>query len=73
MFCGIDRDTRECFVIPVECRDAATLLPIIRQFILPGTTIPNDQWAAYNSIASDPNNYEHLTVNHSVNFVDPET
>ena len=72
MFGGIDCDTRECFAIPVECRDAATFLPIIRQFILPGTTILSDQWA-YNTIASDPNNYEHLTVNHSVNFVDPET
>ena len=69
MFGGIDRDTREYFAVPVE---RATLLSIIREFILPGTTILNDQWAAYNSIASVPNNYEYQTVNHLFNFVDPE-
>ena len=57
----------------MEHQGAATLLPIIREFILPGTTILSDQWAAYDSISSDPNYYEHQTVNYSVNFVDPET
>ena len=75
VFGGIDRDTRECFAVLVDRRDAATLLPIIHDFILPGTTIYSDQWAAYNNIANGPHpqKYTHQTVNHSVNFVDPNT
>ena len=75
VFGGIDRDTRECFAVLVDHRDAPTLLPIINEFILPGTTIYSDQWAAYNNIANDthPQKYTHQTVNHSVNFVDSNT
>lgn len=73
VFGGIDRDTRECFAVTVEKRNAATLLPIIQQFILPGTIILSDQWAAYNMISSCPDGYEHKTVNHSLHFVDPDT
>ena len=73
VFGGIDRDTRECFAVLVDQRNAATLLPIIDQFILPGTTIYSDEWAAYNNIVNSPNNYTHGTVNHSRNFVDPTT
>jgi transposase-like protein len=73
VFGGIDRDTRECFAVTVEKRDAPTLLPIIQQFILPGTTILSDQLAAYNNITSCPEGYEHKTVNHSLHFVDPVT
>lgn len=58
-------------MVPVDRRDANTLLPIVQQFILPGTTIISDMWGAYNTL----NNlgYQHLTVNHSINFVDPIT
>ena len=76
VFGGIDRDTRECFAVLVNRRDAATIIPIIHQFILPGTTIYSDQWAAYNAINNnnnEPGRYIHKTVNHSVNFVDPIT
>ena len=58
-------------MVPVDRRDAATLLPIIQQFILPGTTIVSDLWGAYNTVGNL--GYAHLTVNHSVNFVDPLT
>ncbi len=71
--CGIGRDTCECFAVLVERRDAATPLPIIHQYIRPGTTIYSDQWAAYNNIANGPHQYIHQTVNHSQNFVDPNT
>lgn len=36
VFGGIDITTRECFLVEVDQRDAATLLPIIEQYILPG-------------------------------------
>ena len=55
VFVGINRDTGECFAVLVERRDAATLLPIINQYIRPVSTIHNDQWLAYNSIAIGPN------------------
>ncbi|CAF1350933.1 unnamed protein product [Adineta ricciae] len=57
-------------------RGAATLLPLIHQFILPGSTNYSDQCSAYNSIVNinnGPNRYAHETVNHSINFVDPTT
>jgi transposase-like protein len=71
VFGGICRETKGCFMFTVSERTAATLLPIIRQSILPVTTIFSDQWAAYNRIAAM--GYTHETVNHSVNFVDPVT
>lgn len=57
----------------VERRNADTLLPIIQKYIKPNTTIISDLWAAYRKIGDLPEGYNHLTVNHSLNFVDPET
>ncbi|XP_065214072.1 uncharacterized protein LOC135841166 [Planococcus citri] len=56
----------------VEKRDTATLLPLIQKYVMPGTTIMSDQWRAYSAIQST-GDYVHLTVNHSTNFVDPNT
>ena len=33
-------------------RGAATLLPLIRQYVVPGTTVVPDQWAAYSTIGA---------------------
>lgn len=71
VFGGIQRDTGDCFLVPVDRRDKETLLPIIRDCILPGTTVISDCWKAYNTLGDE--GYVHLTVNHSVNFVDPDT
>ena len=57
----------------VPQRDAATLLPIIQQHVLPGTTIWSDQWAAYNNVGTLPGVAGHGVVNHSLHFVDPTT
>ena len=62
---------KKVFLIYVDHRNAETLLPIIREKIAPGTTIVSDFWAAYNTISNL--GYNHLTVNHSINFVDPVT
>jgi len=72
-FGGVERGTNNCFIVPVERRDAVTLLPIIQKHIRPGTTIMSDGWAAYGGIANMPELYEHYKVNHSENFVDPTT
>lgn len=72
VFGGICRDTGECFLFCVPDRTAATLLPLIQSHIRPGTTIVSDLWRAYGGIGNIPG-FTHLTVNHSVNFVDPTT
>ena len=54
VFGGVDRDSRDWFAVMVDHRNPDTLLPIVHQYILPGTTIFNDQWAAYNGIANGP-------------------
>ena len=69
---GIDRESRECFMVSVDRGDAQTLLPIINQFILSGTTILSDEWRAYTSLRNSPDFIYH-TVNHSINFVDANT
>lgn len=71
MFGGICRETKECFVVNVPDRSAATLMPLIQQWIHPGTTIISDSWRAYNGIQAA--GFAHQTVNHHYNFVDPAT
>ncbi len=73
VFGGIERGTNNCFFETVHSRDSATLLPIIQRWVEPGTIIYSDCWKAYNGISQLPENYTHLTVNHSENFVDPVT
>lgn len=55
----IERESRECFMVPVKKRDSDTLLPIIRDHILPGTTVISDCWRAYNCLQSE--GFHHLT------------
>lgn len=37
--------------------------------VLPGTTVTSDEWAGYNGLAAL--GYNHQTVNHTVNYVNP--
>ena len=55
----------------VADRTANTLASVISENILPGTTVISDCWKAYSSLNSE--GFSHLTVNHSVNFVNPKT
>ena len=57
----------------VPDRSAATLLPIIQQYVAPGTIVWSDEWAAYNTVSSLPNVAQHDTVNYSIEFVNPTT
>ena len=56
----------------VQKHDADTLLPIIERIACPGSIIHSDQWRVYHSIHQRLQ-LDHGTVNHSLNFVDPET
>ena len=73
--CKVENDgtqtTKEvrCFV--VERRDRVTLEAIISRECIPGSTIHSDEWPAYNHLSEL--GFIHNTVNHSENFVDPET
>lgn len=44
VFGGYERETGNCFMVPVEDRSSQTLLPIIKDWIKPGTTIISDCW-----------------------------
>jgi len=72
VFGGIDTTTSEAFLVEVPQRDAATLLPVLQQHVLPGTTVWSDQWAAYRQIPQ-VTGLPHQTVNHSLHFVNPAT
>lgn len=74
LFGGVERGNHQrCFVVPVERRNAATLLPLIEEHIAPGSIIHSDMWRAYGGIPNLPHGYQHFTVNHTQNFVNPIT
>ncbi len=59
------------FFIVVENRDTATLLPITKKHIAPGSSFMSDCWKAYDCL--EEHRYQHLNVNHSKNFKDCAT
>ena len=72
-FGGIERAANKCFVVPVEQQDAVTLLPLIGQYVVLGTTAVSNQWTAYSTIKNMPEEYQHETINYSLHLIDPET
>lgn len=74
VFGGICRQTKQAFALVVPDRTAPTLNQEIQQHIAAGTIIHSDTWASYQQIEKIPNkNFIHYSVNHSKNFVNPET
>lgn len=71
VFGGVERETGDFFLVPVEKRDKETLLPIIKKFIKAKTTIHSDCWKPYNELSNM--GYVHQKVNHSQFFKDPQT
>ncbi|XP_065677387.1 uncharacterized protein LOC136092768 [Hydra vulgaris] len=69
IFGAYDLTSKKGYLRRVPDRTAETLMPLIVTWVAPGSTIHLDQWASYNTL----NNlgYDHLTVNHTTNFVDP--
>jgi transposase len=68
VFGGVERESGETFLVPVQDRTADTLMATIRDWIEPGTTVISDYWGAYRDLGSQ--GYTHHTVNHSIHFVD---
>ena len=70
---AIERRSKRCILVEVPDRAAATLEPIIRRWILPGSHIISDGWAAYANIDQICNGiYTHSVVVHERHFVDPD-
>ena len=70
IFGGICIEDHQFFCLPVINRTTETLSEEIKNYILPGTTIISDCWKAYDYLNTS-NEYTHLTVDHSKNFVNP--
>jgi transposase-like protein len=71
VFGGVERERGNTFLVPVKDLITNTLMAILRDWIEPGTTVISDYWCAYRGLGSQ--GYTHLTVNHSIEFVDPTT
>ena len=68
---AIERGTLRCFLERIfGPRSRENLLTILQKWILPGSVIVSDTWMAYIDLDK---HFEHYTVNHSRNFVDPIT
>ena len=52
-------------------RDATVLLPFIQRNVAAGATVNTDCWGGYNRLPEL--GYQHQTVNHSENFIDPQS
>ncbi|XP_045121432.1 uncharacterized protein LOC123510360 isoform X2 [Portunus trituberculatus] len=75
VFGGFCPSTQEGFLVFVPNKEAATLLPIIQQYVRPGSIIHTDGLASYDGIGEidvQPP-YIHHRVDHSGDFVDPNT
>jgi transposase-like protein len=62
---------RKIVCLPVDKRDGATLIPLIKKYVHPESIIHTDKWGGY--IKLSELEYQHFSVNHSKNFVDPIT
>ncbi|KII73232.1 hypothetical protein RF11_09820 [Thelohanellus kitauei] len=68
---GICRETGDTFLIPVCERKPETLIPLICDYIYPGSTVISDCWRYYECLTE--NDFKHMSENHSLNFIYPGT
>lgn len=69
---GIERGTRNCFIVPVPNRNAQTMVSVISSYVNDGSLIITDKWRAYTRALSEMPQMKHSSVNYSLNFVDPD-
>jgi hypothetical protein len=65
----VERGSKKAFSAPVSNRNTDTIIRLIRDYVLPGTIIITDLWRAYDAAIRIMPEFTHLTVNHSLNFV----
>lgn len=68
-----DRMNNKALFLVVKSRDASSLLNLIYEYVEPNSIIYSDCWRSYSRINKLDKNYTHLTVNHNLHFVDPQT
>ncbi|GFS79079.1 DDE_Tnp_IS1595 domain-containing protein, partial [Trichonephila clavipes] len=71
-----ERNFGGCVSLPhrkgvVPNRTKEELLSVIKEWVVPGSVIISDCWKAYDCLSHE--GYQHLRVNHSLTFKDPET
>ncbi|GFV16652.1 mitotic-spindle organizing protein 2A [Trichonephila clavipes] len=71
VFGGVERNSNKCFFRVVPNRTKEELLSVIKEWVVPGSVIISDCWKAYDCLSHE--GYQHLRVNHSLTFKDPET
>lgn len=74
IFGGVeDTEEKKVFLCQVNDRSHETLIPLIKKFVLPGSTIITDMWGGYFGLEDEEGYDKHLLVNHSKTFKDPDT
>ena len=72
IFMMYDVQLKEGVVVPVTNRSREVIIPIIQNYVLPGTTIYSDSALVYNNLSSL--GYRHFSVNHSIGeWINTET
>ncbi|CAF1063061.1 unnamed protein product [Brachionus calyciflorus] len=69
---SIENKNSKCYMQKVDDREASTLCCIIYDKCANGSIIYSDSWASYSKL-STMKNFIHKKVNHSINFIDPES
>ncbi|XP_027222622.2 uncharacterized protein [Penaeus vannamei] len=70
VFGGIERDSKNYFIAPLEEPLTENLMSLILKYILPGTVIVSNRWNAYSPISD--HDYVHQVINHSGDVTDKE-
>ena len=78
MLGGYQIGTKKAFLQIVPNRLRETIFPIIKTIVKPGSFIATDKFSVYHSLNNLRDSrgfklYAHFSVNHSENFVDPDT
>ena len=73
VFGAIDTVSKKVAIFQVANRTKRELTRYIEQYVAPRSVLHTDMWGGYFSLSQHPNQYVHRTVNHSENFVDPDT
>ena len=71
VFGGVERRSGKVFLVAEHDRSQETLLSVIKEWIKPGTSVYSDCWKSYDCLTDE--GFEHLKVNHSLTFVDPDS
>ena len=67
---GVDRNTNECFLLEIQRNNAATLIPLIKTFVLQGSKILTDSWESYSKLKSE--DFQKEFSEHFIEFVENE-